>query len=318
MFRFRSTRLALAALAAVASSGALAVAGVATAPAAAAASPQCTFNGSSLPIVTGASAGEKIAVSCTGLPPLHPYLVMETSLLLGIDPKAAPLLSGQLVSVPGLLSLLSSLPEVNVGALSFPLSGLGGDLDFTYTLPSTQAADPNAKCPPSTAQINAGLIGCALATIDLTSFKPVGAGSAVIEYAGDPLFPPGPTLALSTATATRGQSVAVGDAPGATTYWWLSTLLALEGLLGGGSAPTPTVTATLTSAEGVATTAANAIQVAPAVYDHSVLTPPKISGTFTVPAKKIRGPQTVRVTYQASLLGFPLSNTASAPLRIGR
>jgi hypothetical protein len=58
--------------------------------------------------------------------------------------------------------------------------------------------------------------------------------------------------------------------------------------------------------------------VAPAVYDHSVLTPPKISGTFAVPAKKIRGQQTVTVTYKAVLLGFLLSNTASALLRVGR
>ena len=195
----RMGRVGVALLALV---GSVAVVGLAdsTAPAGAAAAsgPVCTFNGSPLPIVTGASAGEKIIVSCTGLPPLHPYLMMETSLLLGIDPKAAPLLSGDIVSVQGLLSLLAALPEINPAALTFPISDLFGDLDFTYTLPSSHAPDPNAVCPPTTPQINAGLIGCALATIDLTSFKPVGAGSAVIEYSGDPLFPPNPTLALST------------------------------------------------------------------------------------------------------------------------
>jgi hypothetical protein len=318
MVRLRS---AVAALAVTMALVPLALATAAAGPApvgAATPSPRCTFNGGALPIVTGASAGEKIVVSCTGLPPLHPYLMMETSLLLGIDPKAAPLLSGQLVSVPGLLALLASLPEINLGALAFPLSDLSGNLNFTYVLPSTHALDPNATCPPTSAQINAGLIGCALATIDLTSFKPVGAASAVVEYAGDPLFPPGPTLALSSSQTTRGQTVAVGDAPGATTYWWLSTLLSLEGLLGGGSAPTPTVKVTLTSTKGAIVSVPNSVHVAPAVYDHSVLTPPKLGGTFTVPATKVRGRQTVTVSYGAVLLGFPLSNSATAPLFVGR
>jgi hypothetical protein len=317
MVRARNAVAIVAVVAAMASAGTMALPAVGWVPAGAATTPQCTFNGSSLPIVTGATAGEKVAVSCSGLPALHPYLVMETSLLLGIDPKAAPLLSGKIVSVSGLLALLAALPEINPAALTFPVSDLSGHLAFTYTLPTSHALDPNATCPPTTAEINDGLIGCALATIDLTSFKPVGAGSAVVEYAGDPLFPPNPTLALSTATAARGRSVGLGDAPGATTHWWLATLLALEGLLGGGSAPKPTVTVTLASSKG-STTAANTVSVSPAVYNNPVLTPPKLNGAFTVPAKKIRGQQTVTVTYQALLLGFPLGNTASAPLLVGR
>ncbi len=316
MVRFRKAVATVAALAALASVGTMAVPVIGSAPAGAATTPQCTFNNSSLPIVTGATAGEKVAVSCSGLPPLHPYLFMETSLLLGIDPKAAPLLTGQVVSLSGLMALLAALPEINPAAITLPISDLTGHLDFFYTLPTSQAPDPNATCPPSTAEINDGLIGCALATIDLTSFKPVAAGSAVVEYAGDPLFPPNPTLALSTPTATHGQTVGVSDAPGATTHWWLATLLALEGLLGG-SAPTPTVTVTLASSRGTFT-AANNVKVSPAVYNKPVLTPPKLSGTFTVPAKKIRGQQTATVTYQAVLLGFPLANAASAPLKVGR
>jgi hypothetical protein len=298
----------------------LAPVGVGSTPAgastAAAASPACTFNGSALPIVTGASEGEAVHVACTGLPPLHPYLVFETSLLLGIDPKAAPLLTGNIVSLPGLLALLAALPEINPLALSVHTSDLLGNLDFVYVLPGTHPLDPNAVCPPTTAQINAGLIGCALATIDLTSFKPVGAASAVLEYAGDPLFPPAPTLALGTSTATVGATVPVSDAPGATTYWWLSTLVTLESLLGGGSPPTPTLTVTLTGKK-TTVTAPNHITVSPAVYNAPVLTPPMISGGFTVPPKST-GKRTVTVTYQVTLLGFPLTNSASAPLLVHR
>jgi hypothetical protein len=317
MDRFRLARMCVSMVALVGSAAVMATsASSAPAGAAVVSGPQCTFNGSALPIVTGASAGEKIKVSCTGLAPLHPYLTMETSLLLGIDPKAAPLLSGDITSVPGLLALLAALPEINPAALSFPVSNLLGDLDFTYTLPSSHAADPNAVCPPTTAQINAGLIGCALATIDLTSFTPVGAASAVIEYTGDPLFPPAPTLALSKATARDGRPVAVSDAPGATTHWWLATLVTLESLLGGGAGPAPTVTVTVHNGTS-SVTAANTIKVSPAVYNEPVLTPPAISGTFTVPAKTT-GATTVTVTYQATLLGFALPNSASAPLKVRR
>ncbi len=203
---------------------------------AAATSPSCTFTGSSLPIITGASAGTQVKVACSGLPALHPYLVFETSLLLGIDPKAAPLLSGQIVSVAGLLALLDALPEVNPLALTFQTSDLSGDLDFTYTLPTSKALDPNAKCGPTIKQFNSGLLGCGLATIDLTSFKPVGTASAVVEYIGDPLFPPSPTLALGATTAKAGATVSVSDAAAATTYWWLATLDSLESSSAGGPA----------------------------------------------------------------------------------
>ena len=56
-------------------------------------------------------------MDCTGLPALHPYLVMETSLLLGIDPNASALLTGNIASLSGLLSLLDALPEINPAAL---------------------------------------------------------------------------------------------------------------------------------------------------------------------------------------------------------
>jgi hypothetical protein len=315
MIRTRLITLGMAALAAlgpIAIMGMSRPAGALALPTTAATTPTCTFNGSSLPLLSGATAGEKVVISCSGLAPLHPYLIMETSLLLGIDPKAAPLLTGQIVSLAGLESLFAALPEINPAALTFPVSDLSGNLNETYVLPTSQAPDPNASCPPTTLQIDEGLIGCALATIDLTSFKPVAAGSAVVEYAGAPLFPPGPTLALSATKAAPGQSVAVSDAPGASTFWWLSTLTALESLLGGG-APASKITVSLTDKKGTLT-APNTVTVTPAVYNRPVLTPPKLSGSFTVPVG-LRGKATATVAYQSTLLGFPLSNSASQPIR---
>lgn len=294
-----------------------AVGAAATAPSAGAATPggpACTFNGSAYPILLGATGGEKVAISCTGLGTLHPYLVMETSLLLAIDPAAKPLLTGQVASLPGLLSLLDSLPEVNTAALRFPVSNLSGGLTMTYKLPTSHAPDPNAVCPPTTAQIDAGLIGCGLTMIDLTTFTPVAAGSILVEYSGDPLLPPAPTLVGSTATASPGATVAVSDAPGASTFWWAATLASLAGLLGGGTPPAPVVNVLVKHA-GVTHVAANDITVSPAVYNPPVLTPPKISGGFTVPAG-LHGTQQVTVNYITVVLGIVLRNTATITLKV--
>ncbi len=279
---------------------------------AASAGPQCTFNGSSLPLVTGVSAGSKIAVNCTGLPPLHPYLMVGTSLVLAIDPAAAPLLSGQLVSLGALMALLAALKEIDLPSAITPISDLSGNLSVTWTVPTFQALDPNASCPPTQQEFNSGLLGCALAMIDLTSFKPVGAGSALFEYTGFPIFPPNPTVALSASTAVPNQTVSVSDAPGASTYWWLATLNVLQSLLGTGSG-TPSVKVTLVDMNGRSVPAASTAQVAPATYNSGVFSPPSLSGGFTVPST-VTGPVTVDVQLSAPLDGIPLSNTASAPL----
>ncbi len=275
--------------------------------------PQCTFNGSSTPLVTGVSAGSKIAVSCTGLAPLHPYMLVGTSLVLAIDPAAAPLFSGQLTSLAGLMALLAALKEIDLASATLPTSDASGNLSVSWTVPTFQALDPNASCPPTQQEFNSGLLGCALAMIDLTSFTPVGAGSALFEYAGFPFFPPNPTLSLSTSTAVPNQTVSVSDASGATTYWWLSTLDTLESSLESGAGSPPTVSVTFAEPNGKSVRAPSSVQVAPATYSGGVFTPPVLSGSFTVPST-VTGPSTVNVELIAPLDGIPLANTASAPL----
>ena len=239
--------------------------------------PHCTFNGSSLPLVTGVSAGSNIAVSCTGLAPLHSYLLVGTNLVLAVDPAAAPLLSGHLTSLSGLMALLTALKEIDLPSAITPISGLAGNLSVDWTVPRYQPVDPNASCPPTQQEFNSGLIGCALAMIDLTSFKPVGAGSALFEYAGFPLFPPKPTLALSTSKAVPNETVSVSDASGTTTYWWLSTLNTLQSALGTGAGSTPTVKVSLVD-NGKSVPASSHAQVTPATYNRGAFTPPVLSG----------------------------------------
>jgi hypothetical protein len=152
--------------------------------------------------------------------------------------------------------------------------------------------------------------------IDLTTFKPVGAGSALFEYSGFPLFPSNPTLALPTTSASPGQVVSVSDAPGATSYWWLATLNVLQSALVGGSASPPTVTVNVVDAMGHTVPAASAVQVTSASYKDGVFTPPVLSGNFGVPSTVV-GPARVTLTLQALLDGIPLTNTASAQLFVG-
>jgi hypothetical protein len=150
--------------------------------------------------------------------------------------------------------------------------------------------------------------------IDLTTFKPVGAGSALFEYAGFPIFPPNPTVALSTSIALPNKTVSLSDAAGATTYWWLATLDVLESALGPGSSGSPpTVAVSLIDQFGRSVAAPTNAVVTPAKYSGGVFTPPALSGSFTVPST-ITGLVTVNVVLTAPLDGIPLTNVASASL----
>jgi hypothetical protein len=307
--RWHSVPLAcIALLVPVLATGAFGATPVAAASTAAA----CTFNGSTLPLAAGVTEGGNVQVDCTGLEALHPYLLLETSLVVALDPATASLLSGT-ISPGTLLSVLAAIPMINLSAIKFAWSNLSGDLDYTYTTPTNQALDPNASCPPSTQEINSGLIGCGLALVNLTTAAEVPGAGALLEYKGDPFLPPPPTLAVSPKHVSPGQTVTVSDAKGATTYWWLATLASLAGDLGGTTPPPPTITVKVSKVAG---TAANTVAVSPASYNGVTLTPPVLSGTFTVPSTAAPGKHTVKVTYVSSLDGLPLGMTASATINV--
>ncbi len=241
----------------------------------------------------------------------HPYLLVEASLLVAIDPAAAPLLQGKTTSLPGLLAVISALPELNALSVAFPESNSSGVLDTNYTVPTSQPPDPNAKCPPTTEQLDSGLIGCAVAMIDLETFKPVVPGTMVLNFKGQPLFPlTNPTVGLSTTTPKTGQKVTISDAKGTTSYWWLATLVDLEANLGGGSGGAGPIPVTVKAGGHKATGS-----VAPATYNGTTFTPPKLSGSFIA---KGHGKEKVNVTLSANLLGFGLSIGGSAKMVVAK
>lgn len=279
----------------------------------AAAAPSCVFKGPAIAIgqlVTDVSYGDSINIDCKNFPADHPYLLVEASLLVAIDPAAKPLLTGQATSVPGLLAIIAALPELNALSVAFPTSNSSGVLNYNYTVPSSQPPDPNATCPPTTEELNAGLIGCAVAMIDLESFKPVVAGTMVLNFKGQGLFQTNPTLFLTPNAATVGQHVALSDFPGAKTYWWLATLVSLEAnLAGGGGSGGPIPVVVKSGGHKVFSKAS----VAPATYNGTTFTPPKLSGYFIA---KTKGRHAVNVSLTATLLGVSLSNTASAKIKV--
>jgi hypothetical protein len=298
--------------------GAVTLVGVATAGApvaGAAAAPTCVFNGGGIfgPLVVNVTAGESINIDCKNFPDNHPYLLITTSLLVAVDPAAKPLLTGQVTSLPGLLGVIAALPEMNATSTAFPTSNGSGVLDTNYTVPTSQATDPNATCPPTTEQLRSGLIGCAVAMIDLESFKPVVEGTMVLSYKGQQIFQPNPTLKLAPTVVKAGQKVSLSDIPGATTYWWLATLVDLESNLGGGGGGGSGVYPVTVT--GVGKKVVNTGIVTPASYNGSVFTPPKLSGYF-IP--KGKGRKKVTVTLATTLLGFGLSNQATGKILVSK
>ena len=279
--------------------------------------PACTFDGGAFPIITGVSAGSKIAISCTGLPALHPFLILQASLIIGIDPKAAALLSGGAPGPGTITGALAALPEVDAASLTVEVADLSGNLNFTYTVPSAQATDPNASCPPSEYYFNTGILGCALAMVDLTTQKPVAAGSAVMEWTGYPFVPPGPSLNLSaTKKVQPGASLSVSDPTGANTFWWIATLNSLAALLSGGSAPAPTIVVNFNGKHHTVVPAQNTIAISGATYDGKTLTPPSISGSVTVPSGLVGKTQTVSVIYFTALDGQQLDLSATEKIKM--
>jgi hypothetical protein len=291
----------------------VAIAATPASPAVAAA-PACTFNGSSLPIVTGVSTGKVVAIKCTGLAPLRPHLLFEASLLIGIDPKAKALFSGASGTPTALFpAAVATIDKINPNSIKTVNSDLNGNLNYNFVVPASMATDPNATCPPSQQQFNAGLIGCALAMVDVVTQKPVGAASAVLQWTGFPLLPPQPTVGTNVPKARAGRVVGFSSAIGATTYWWVPTLVALNSMLSGQTS-TPKITVTVGSglSKKTAVTAAWAL---PATYTKPTFTPGNIWGFFVMPKGLPPGPNVVTVTLVQSVLGLPLVNVASTTIK---
>jgi hypothetical protein len=262
--------------------GLVSVAGPASATPIAPSTSVCTYAGpgqaTPSPVAaTGVTPGSAVTVSCTGVAASTSFILAQASPLGGpIDPASA------------------AQSEADTSALGSGTSTATGTLTATFTVPAAFAAsDPNAACPPTQAQVNAGLVACALAVVQGTT--PVNTG--LLIYTTNPT-PAAPTLQLSGSSGIAGDVFNATDASGATSFWWGSALTTVP-------STTPAVPGFTTQIGGV--TATNTLATTADVYcftghtsaacasaTTNVNMPPKLSGTITMPAGVTAGAAAVK------------------------
>ena len=261
----------------------------------AAASPQtatCSFNGvPSGGLATGITPGSTINVSCSGLPDVTELVIAQGSELAALLPSN------------------EEIDEIDTADLEVGSSSSTGTLNTSFTVPETfEAADPNAQCPPTQTEQNAGLIGC---TVSVQELAGTNYGSVLVQYSSE-TGPQPPTLTLSPTSAVPGQTVAVSGGPGTGSdgQWW------------GNFASFQTITDSEITLGGVAVPS-DVASVAPASYSITIskagkVTPgplhaPVLFGTFTVPCDT--GTKTVSVT-EANMTPLAGTISATAPLTL--
>ena len=149
-----------------------------------------------------------------------------------------------------------------------------------------KASDPDASCPLTVTQTNAGLVGCVVAVAD---FAEASFGSITLQYTTQP-SPKPPTLALGSSAACAGDKVNVEDGSGPGNWWGNATVaqaLSSSDITVGGVHPGST-TASISAAQYSLTTVSGNLVPGPFIA-------PKLSGTFTVPSGVV-GNQSVTVT----------------------
>jgi hypothetical protein len=229
--------------------------------------------------VVGVTPGSTINVSCAAgsFGAGSDLFILEASGLAGVISPAS-----------------SEIDEVDLGSLSIVQAGSDGSLNATFTVPTTfSAADSNAACPATQAQINVGL-GCNLVILN-GSLSPVN--EAQLAYQGQGT-PNSPTLKVTLKSVSHGgvKTLTASDDPGACPIPVTATSHCWWGAPNTG-APNPTAFSGIPGIAALVSKhlARNTLQVTPAVYcaagatsaacsglPAGTLVPPALSGTMTV------------------------------------
>lgn len=200
----------------------------------------------------------------------------------------------------------------------------------TFTVPATfTTTDPNGVCPPTQAQINAGLFGCAIAVAS-TTLAPVTGAEYLIQYASQSTPPNPPTIQPLQTTGSEGSLINVSDATGNTGYWWGSAVQAVQAFgagappaiapnsctgVGYGNVPASYladvwfVTGTSTVIGGGP---ASGVTISNDCYDGKTLSPPVLGGTITVPATVVSGTAYTVVLCEVNTTPYPSNSTSAA------
>lgn len=202
----------------------------------------------------------------------------------------------------------------------------------TFPVPATFAtADASGVCPPTQAEINAGLFGCAIAVAS-TALAPVLGAEYLIQYASQATPPNPPTITALQTTGSEGSLLNVADAAGNTGYWWGSAVQAVQAAaaastpavapttcvgVGYGNVPAPYlvdvwfVTGTSTA---VAEGAASGVTISNDCYSGKTLSPPVLGGTITVPATVVSGTSYTVYLCEVNSTPYPSNDVHSASI----
>src|SRR5215470_13168486 len=254
----------------------------------------CTYNGSPVGFAASNTTGTPVTVNCTGLPASTLLIVAQTSPLAGvISPSSAATQEADLST--GMAVMTSATGTLSA---TITVTATGGSPGFS-------ALDKKAVCPPTQAQVNAGLTNCVVTVANLATTTGLNFGNII--YPTQPT-PHRPTLALTPSHIGKGGgTLTASDKAGAcptpvratSRCWWGAALTgapnAAAGVPGfvvaiGGKPTTNTLAASpaVYCAQGATAAACAGLAV-------GTLVGPHLSGTFFVPRaiRESEGPHTV-------------------------
>jgi hypothetical protein len=252
----------------------------------------CTYNGSPLGFAASNTAGTPVTVACTGLPANTLLIVAQTSPLAGVISPSS-----------------SATSEADLSTGVAVTTDASGDLTATITVTATggtpgfSALDKKAVCPPTQAQVNAGLTNCVVTVADLATTTGLNFGNIIY---GTQRVPHGATLTLRPfRIGKNGTTVTASDKPGAcptpvkstSRCWWGAALTGAPNAAAGvpgftvimGGKP---ISNTLAASPAVYCAKA-ATAAACAGLPVGTLIAPHLSGTILVPSLSRAGIHTV-------------------------
>jgi hypothetical protein len=213
-----------------------------------------------------------------------------------------------------------------------PAGTAGSCTVATFAVPATftAAGDTNAQCPPSQAQINAGLFGCAVA-VATSSETEIAGGEYLLMYASQTTTPAAPTISALQTSGSPGSLINVSDAAGATGFWWGDAVQAIQALdAGAAAAVAPSSCATgggygnvpssnLEEAWYVAGSStpafagpATAVTISNDCYTGSTLQGPVLGGTIAVPPTVTSGTSYTVYLCEVNATPYPSNDSKAA------
>ena len=233
----------------------------------------CTYNGSPVAFAASNTAGTPVTVDCTGLPANTLLIVAQTSPLAGvISPSSAATSEADLTTG-------TAVTTSATGTLTATIT-----VTATGGTPAFSALDKKAVCPPTQAQVNAGLTNCVVTVADLATTTGLNFGNII--YGTQPA-PHRPTMVLTPSHISRaGGTLTASDKAGAcptpvkakSRCWWGAALTGAPNAAAG-------VPGFITPIHSMP--ASNTLAASPAVYCFKSATAPACAG---LPVGTLIGP----------------------------